>query len=33
MIDRRHVLIFVTKKNSQKLHRYDQIAVGGVFEV
>ena len=33
MIDRRHVLMFVTKKIDKKLHRYDQIAGGDVFEV
>ena len=32
MIDRQHILMFVTE-NRQKLHPYDQIAGGGVFEV
>ena len=32
MIDRGHVLMFVTESR-QKLHRYDQIAGGGVFEI
>ena len=32
LIERRHVLMFVTKMRQRKLHRYDRI-VGGVFEV
>ena len=32
MIGRRHALMFVNKSR-QKLHRYDQIATNGVFEV